>query len=112
MRKDSKILDDNEIPRSVLKMKQEKQIREENNKKNDKLNKKNPKVNNKKKKRPYLRKIIFLVFIILLIYIIARLIISAVSFKQLTDDMFLNKNSVVVDTDGEVIAKLGVEQKS
>ena len=25
--------------------------------------------------------------------------------------MFLNKNSVVVDTDGEVIAKLGVEQK-
>ena len=34
----------------ILKMKQEKQIREENNKKNDKLNKKNPKVNNKRKK--------------------------------------------------------------
>ena len=122
MKKNNKVLDDNEVPRSVLKMKQEKQIREENNnkkniKKNNKLNKKlntNNKSNiddNINKKKPLLRKLFFLIFVILLIYIIIRLIISAITFKQLTDDMFVNKNSVVVDTNGEVIAKLGVEQK-
>ena len=36
---------------------------------------------------------------------------SAYTWKSITKDMFLNENSVVVDTSGEVIATLGSEQK-
>lgn len=61
--------------------------------------------------RSLLKKIILIVILVLLIVLGISLAISAFSWKELTEDMFLNTNSVVLDRNGEVIATLGVEQK-
>lgn len=108
---------EDEIPRSVLKMKQEKEKREREEAKNRRSGKhgkrssnideeQNGKKNSKKPKRKIIRKIILFIIIIGLIVLGVYLGISAHDWKELVTDMFNNENSVVVDTDGNTIAKL------
>ena len=107
-------IEDNEIPKSVLKMKKDKEKREkaEISKRASRRDIKEQKKQEKKKARKKLRrKVILILIIIALITIGIVLGISAHNWKMLSKDMFNNKNSVVLDNDGEIIAKLGVEQK-
>ena len=112
--------EEEEIPKSVLKMKQDKERREElknkgeQGKHSDKnSNKKGAKSKNKKDKHKnrFLRKIILILILILLIIGGIALGISAHNWKVLSEAMFTNKMSVVLDKEGEVIAELGNEQK-
>ena len=112
----SKRIEEDEIPKSVLKMKQEKAKREEaekkNNRKKNKRSKKEANVNSQEKpKKKIIKKIILILFLIALVGLGIVMAISAFSWKNITEDMFNNENSVVVDTNGDVIATLGVEQK-
>ena len=117
--------EEEEIPKSVLKMKQDKERREElknkelknkgeQGKHSDKSNnKKGAKSKSKKDKHKnrLLRKIILILILILLIAGGIALGISAHNWKVLSEAMFTNKMSVVLDKEGEVIAELGNEQK-
>lgn len=112
----SKKTEEDEIPKSVLKMKQEKAKREEaekkNNRKKNKRSKKEANVNSQEKpKKKIIKKIILILFLIALVALGIVMAISAFSWRNITEDMFNNENSVVVDTNGDVIATLGVEQK-
>ena len=123
--KRSKRIEEDEIPKSVLKMKQEKAKREEAERKNNRKKNKKSKngkrtrnnnqeldVNNQEKpKKKIIKKIILILFLIALVALGIVMAISAFSWKNITEDMFNNENSVVVDTNGNVIATLGVEQK-
>ena len=119
MRNKKKKVQEDEIPKSVLKMKKEKERREEAEKKNKSSNEKkrgrksNEEIENEKKQRrkKFRRKVIMFLILIILIAVAIALAISAYSWRQLTKDIFLNKRSVVVDTEGNVIATLGAEQK-
>lgn len=119
MRNKKENVQEDEIPKSVLKMKKAKERREEAEKKNKSSNgrkrgrKSNEEIENEKKQRrkKFRRKVIMFLILIILIAVAIALTISAYSWRQLTKDIFLNKRSVVVDTEGNVIATLGVEQK-
>ena len=118
-----------EIPKSVLKMKQDKEKREATKKNNSQYNKTNKNVQNsrntkgsknsktsknkkdKKSTKSIKRKAILIIILILLIVLGICLGISAYNWKVLSTAMFTNKNSVVLDKSGEVIAEIGNEQK-
>ena len=102
-----------EIPKSVLKMKQEKAKREEaeRNSKTKKQGKKNKKEKKKTGKKSWKKRLILFILIVALVIIAIFLGISAFTWKQLAEDMFINTNSVVVDTEGDIIATLGEERK-
>ena len=103
-------MQEDEIPKSVLKMKLDKERREEKNKKENKNIKKHGRLKKGKKKNKIVKKIILFIIILILIVIGIILAISAHTWKELTQDMFLNKNSEVVDSTGNTIAKIGSEQ--
>ena len=119
--KNKKKMQEEEIPKSVLKMKQDKAKREEaeknkNVKKRGRKSKEEIEDEKKRKRKKIKRKKIkrkFILFLIITILIAIGIVlgVSAYSWKQFTDDMFLNESSVVVDTNGEVIATLGSEQR-
>ena len=114
--KNKKKMQEEEIPKSVLKMKQDKAKREEaeknkNVKKRGRKSKEEIEDEKKRKRKKIKRKFILFLIITILIAIGIVLGVSAYSWKQFTDDMFLNESSVVVDTNGEVIATLGSEQR-
>lgn len=108
--------EEEEIPKSVLKMKQDKEKREElknkgnQSKPSDKKGAKQKNKNEKHKNR-IIRKIILILILIVLVAGGVCLGISAYNWKELSTAMFSNKMSVVLDKDGEVIAELGNEQK-
>ena len=116
-----KKIQEDEIPKSVLKMKQDKEKREEAErnkkaipdagKKRGRKSKEQINYERKEKRRRFKRKLILSIILTLLIALGITLGVSAYSWKQLTDDMFLNENSVVVDINGEVIATLGSERR-
>lgn len=115
--------EEEEIPKSVLKMKQDKERREaakRNNAQYNKINKSEPSRNAretrnskaaKKRKKALKRKVILIIILILLVALGIFLGISAHNWKKISTAMFTNKNSVVLDKNGEVIAELGNEQK-
>ena len=114
--KNKKKKQEEEIPKSVLKMKQDKAKREEaeknkNVKKRGRKSKEEIEDEKKRKRKKIKRKFILFLIITILIAIGIVLGVSAYSWKQFADDMFLNERSVVVDTNGEVIATLGSEQR-
>ena len=87
---------DEDIPKSVAKMmknKKRKEIEEP-----------------EKKKHPRLKKFIIFLIIVILIILIAKLVIATHRWKTLAKDMLLNENSIVKDTDGNIIATLGDEK--
>lgn len=119
-------MQDDEIPKSVLKMRQEKERREEverNRRAKGKREEENKKGQGKRSKskrkqdkqynprRKVIKKVILFIIVAALITIGILMAISAFTWKEIAEDMFNNENSVVVDTTGETIAKLGVEQK-
>ena len=73
--------------------------------------KKTKRKNPKKQKNKKLKRFIILAIIILLIIAGIFLAISAVRWRNLAADMLINENSVVLDEDGNEIAKLGSERK-
>ena len=115
--------EEEEIPKSVLKMKQDKERREaakRNNAQYNKINKSEPSRNaretknskaDKKRKKALKRKVILIIILILLVALGIFLGISAHNWKKISTAMFTNKNSIVLDKNGEVIAELGNEQK-
>lgn len=115
LRKKENIIEDlneDEIPKSVLKMQQNKNkndntIENDSRKKKKKDSKKDQKVPLKKK----IKKFIILAIVIILIILIVRLVLSMFRWKQLLLDMFNNECSVVVDNNGNIIAELGGERK-
>ena len=117
-----------ELPRAMRKMQKEKEerekfIEEENKKKlrNKHKGKKSKHSKNKNQendvdykkaiRKKKIKKIIITVIIVVIVILAIILGISAYNWKQITTDMFTNENSVVVDSDGNVIAELGSERK-
>ena len=126
-----------ELPRAMRKMQKEKEERErfmeeENRKKaKNKFNENRGNGNRKSKhskkrnhaneendvdykkaiRKKKIKKIIITVVIIVIIILAIILGISAYNWKQITTDMFLNENSVVLDSEGNEIAELGNERK-
>ena len=121
-----------ELPRAMRKMQKEKEerekfIEEENRRKSkNKFNKNRKSKHSKERNNPNeendfdykkairkkkIKKIIITVIIIVIIILAIILGISAYNWKQITTDMFTNENSVVIDSDGNVIAELGSERK-
>lgn len=117
-----------ELPRAMRKMQKEKEerekfIEEENRKKLKNKHKGNKSKHSIKKneendvdykkaiRKKKIKKIIIMVIIIVIVILAIMLGISAYNWKQITIDMFANKNSVVLDSDGNVIAELGSERK-
>ena len=118
-----------ELPRAMRKMQKEKEERErfmeeENRRKSRNKHKDNGKSKHSKKKndennldykkairKKKIKKIIIALVIFVIIILAIILGISAYNWKQITTDMFANENSVVVDSDGNVIAELGSERK-
>lgn len=118
------ISEEEEIPKSVLKMKKDKEKREGIKRSNSQYNRggKNSKNSsdtvetkktkiNKRDKKSIKRKIFLTIILILLIILGILLGISAHNWKELSTAMFTNKNSIVLDKSGEVIAEIGNEQK-
>ena len=121
--------DEEELPRAMRKMQKEKEerekfIEEENKKRSRNKHGRNRKSKHSKKKneetdvdykkairKKKIKRIIITVVIIVIIILAIILGISAYNWKQITTDMFLNENSVVMDSDGNVIAELGSERK-
>ena len=126
--------DEEELPRAMRKMQKEKEEREkfideENPKKDRNQFNKNRKNGNRKSKhskkeneendvdykkairKKKIKKMIITVIIIVIVILAIILGISAYNWKQITTDMFTNENSVVVDSDGNVIAELVSERK-
>lgn len=119
-------MQDDEIPKSVLKMRQEKERREETERnrrakgKREEENKKGQVKRSKSKskqdkqynpRKKTIKKVILFIIVAALITFGILMAISAFTWKEIAENMFNNENSVVVDTTGETIAKLGVEQK-
>ena len=103
---------EDEIPRSVLKMKEEKEKRERQEAK--KINNQNKSKHNKditKNRKKKIKKFIFIIILIMLVILGITLGVSAYTWKDLTENMFTNKNSVVVDIDGNVLATLRFRAK-
>ena len=121
-----------ELPRAMRKMQKEKEerekfMKEENRRKSKNKFNKNRKSRHSKKqdnsneendfdykkaiRKKKIKKIIITVIIIVIIILAIILGISAYNWKQITTDMFTNENSVVIDSDGNVIAELGSERK-
>lgn len=117
-----------ELPRAMRKMQKEKEerekfIEEENKKKlrNKYKGKKSKHSKNRNEeneidykkaiRKKKIKRIIITVIMIIIIILAIILGISAYNWKQITTDMFTNENSIVVDSDGNVIAELGSERK-
>ena len=117
-------IEEEEIPKSVLKMKQEKEKRENTYKTNN--TEKSKHTNNKSKpnkrskhskkadmdnaeekieQKKLKRKVTLYFIICVLIVVAAYLGVSAYNWKVLSEAMFNNKMSVVLDKEGEVILK-------
>ena len=121
--------DEQELPRAMKKMQKakeerEKFINEKNKKKSTNKHKCNRKRKHEKKENPEndvdykkairkkkIKKIIITVIMLVIVILAIILGISTYQWKQITTDMFTNENSVVVDSDGNVIAELGSERK-
>ena len=63
------------------------------------------------KKKKLLKKVILFIIIVAIIILAISLGVSAYSWKVLSEDMFVNEHSTVIDKEGNVIAELGNEQK-
>lgn len=109
-KKEKMILEDEEyVPKAFRKNKEQ-----ENNIKEKHKTKHGRKVetkNNKKIKRKIFKILIVIILIIIIVLEISLAIFSN-RWKKLAKEMFNNKNSVVIDTDGNEIAKIGCERKN
>ena len=86
------------VPKAFQKNKKDKNIEQSRGKKKKKANRKFKK---------------FIIFIILICLVVGGILlaISAIKWRNIAEDMLVNENSVVVDTSGNQVAKLGSERK-
>lgn len=66
----------------------------------------------KNKKHSKFKKFILIVVVVAIVVVGIFLGISANTWKNLAEDMLTNENSIVLDTDGNEIAKIGSERKN
>ena len=108
-RKKARRLQEDEVPKAIKEMKN-KQIKQNKKDKKD-INKKEIDAKRKNKKSKIKLIILGIIIAVLLIAGIS-LGISTHTWKTLAKDMIINENSVIQDTDGKIIAKLGSERKT
>ena len=108
-----------EIPKALRKMKKNKEDdlpkalkHMEENEYNTKSQKPKHGKNKKAKINKKLKKIILIILIIIILVVGIILGVSAHQWKKLSQEMMNNENSSVIDTEGNVIAKLGSERKN
>ena len=114
MFKNRKTNDGDELPKAIKKMKRQKEQEEtkQARAKTGKYNRKSRKgkANSSERKRK-IKKIIISIIIVIILIISILLGVSAHTWKTLAQEMMNNQNSIVIDTDGNTIAKLGSERK-
>ena len=97
--------EDNDDSNKRLRVKRKKDLNQLNEEIVEKKNKKK-----KEKKHPRIRKIIKILIIVIFVILLIRFIIAIHRWKLLAKDMLINENSVVLDTDGNIIAIIGEEK--
>ena len=103
---------EDEVPKAIKKLRKENKQREKkDSKKKGKKGKRNNKTNKKNKANKKFKKFIIIVVIILILLLGVFLGVSSYTWKQITQEMFVNETSIVVDSEGKTIAKLGSERK-
>lgn len=65
----------------------------------------------KEKPKKKFTKLVFIFLVILLLFFIIKTSISTYRWKIIVTDMLLNENSVIIDSDGNIVATLGDEKK-
>ena len=96
-----------ELPKAVLEMKGKKEtVSETDNSSKRKGRKKDTKLKNKK-----LKKALFIIITIIILFYGIKLAIYTHNWKMLAKDMSINENSIVKDLDEKVIAKIGSEKR-
>ena len=114
MFKNKKTNDGDELPKAIKKMKRQREqeeIKQTNSKRGKHSGKSRKRKNNSSDKKRKLKKIIITVIIVIILIVGIVLGISAHTWKTLAQEMMNNQNSIVIDTDGNTIAKLGSERK-
>ena len=103
---------EDEVSKAIKKLRKENKQREKkDSKKKGKKGKRNNKTNKKNKANKKFKKFIIIVVIILILLLGVFLGVSSYTWKQITQEMFVNETSIVVDSEGKTIAKLGSERK-
>ena len=114
MFKNKKTNDGDELPKAIKKMKRQREqeeIKQTNSKRGKHSGKSRKRKNNSSDKKRKLKKIIITVIIAIILIVGIVLGVSAHTWKTLAQEMMNNQNSIVIDTDGNTIAKLGSERK-
>ncbi len=114
MFKNKKTNDGDELPKAIKKMKRQREqeeIKQTNSKRGKHSGKSRKRKNNSSDKKRKLKKIIITVIIVIILIVGIVLGVSADTWKTLAQEMMNNQNSIVIDTDGNTIAKLGSERK-
>ncbi len=114
MFKNKKTNDGDELPKAIKKMKRQREqeeIKQTNSKRGKHSGKSRKRKNNSSDKKRKLKKIIITVIIVIILIVGIVLGVSAHTWKTLAQEMMNNQNSIVIDTDGNTIAKLGGERK-
>ena len=99
--------EENYVPKAFQKKK-----RKEKNNELEKNNKGNKKKGKKQPSKKKFKKILLILCLITIIIIGIILGISSHRWKTLAQEMIAYENSMVIDIDGKVIAKLGCERKN
>ena len=103
---------EDEVPKAIKKLKKEnKQKEKQESKKKGKKGKRTNKASRKNKSNKKFKKIVIIIVIILILLLGVFLGVSSYNWKQITQEMFVNETSIVVDSKGKTIAKLGSERK-
>ena len=114
MFKNKKTNDGDELPKAIKKMKRQREqeeIKQTNSKRGKHSGKSRKRKNNSSDKKRKLKKIIITVIIVIILIVGIVLGVSAHTWKTLAQEMMNNQNSIVIDTDGNTIAKLGGERE-
>lgn len=104
-------LDEEDIPKSVSKMKKNKHMAEEPKKRKSptksKKNKKEEIIEEEPPKKSKLKKFIKIVILAILAVMLINLVISTARWRKLAKDMLISQCSTVLDSEGIEIAKIG-----
>ena len=107
-RKKKKKIDEEQLPKAVEEM-QNNQKRED--KKRNRKNQENDLQEKLPRKKKKIKKVLLIFLVTVIIILAINIGISTHRWKVLAEDMTANKNSVVKDIDGDIIATIGSEKK-
>lgn len=106
------ISDDDFVPKAFQKKNKKEILTDEISNEEIEGKRKNKKNRKLKKANKKLTRIIAIVILIAIVIIGISMGVSAHRWKKLAKEMLTNQNSIVIDTDGNTIAKLGCEKKN